>query len=67
MMSLRAFHLFFIVLSIVLAGFFSAWLFGRYRAEGQIAFGLASLAVPHLGFASQTTVQSFGADVYNAQ
>ena len=24
-------------------------------------------ALPHLGFASQTTVQSFGADVYNAQ
>jgi len=48
-MSLRAFHLFFIVLSIVLAGFFSAWLFGRYRAEGQIAFALASLAVQAAG------------------
>ena len=44
-MSLRALHLFLIVLSIILAGFFSAWLFEKYRAEDQIAYALACLAV----------------------
>jgi hypothetical protein len=33
-MSLRAFHLFFIVLSAVLAVFFAAWASGQYRLEG---------------------------------
>ena len=31
-MSLRAFHLFFIALSIVLAAFCAAWAVGQYRA-----------------------------------
>jgi hypothetical protein len=33
-MSLRAFHLFFIALSAVLAVFFAAWASGQYRLEG---------------------------------
>jgi hypothetical protein len=31
-MSLRAFHLFFIALSVVLAAFFAAWAAGQYSA-----------------------------------
>ncbi len=34
-MSLRAFHLFFIALSVVLAAFFAAWAGGQYRAGHQ--------------------------------
>jgi hypothetical protein len=30
-MSLRAFHLLFIALSVVLTAFFAAWAFGQYR------------------------------------
>ena len=32
-MSLRAFHMLFIALSVILAAFFAAWAFGQYRAE----------------------------------
>ena len=32
-MSLRAFHLLFIALSVVLAAFFAAWAVGQYRAD----------------------------------
>ena len=42
-MSLRAFHLFFIALSVVLAAFFSAWAVGQYRAAEQT--GYAGVAV----------------------
>ena len=34
-MSLRAFHLLFIALSVVLAAFFAAWAVGQYRLEHQ--------------------------------
>ena len=34
-MSLKAFHLFFIVLSVILAGFVAAWAVGQYRAGGE--------------------------------
>jgi hypothetical protein len=48
-MSLKAFHLVFIVASIVLAFGFGAWLLkGYYSPEGQVselAFGLISIAV----------------------
>jgi hypothetical protein len=30
-MSLRAFHLLFIVMSVILTAFFAAWAFGEYR------------------------------------
>ena len=36
-MSLKAFHLFFIALSIVLAAFSAAWATGQYRAEHDAA------------------------------
>jgi hypothetical protein len=37
-MSLRAFHLFFIALSVVLAAFFSAWAVGQYRTAEQTGY-----------------------------
>ena len=46
-MSLRAFHLFFIALSVILTAFFAAWAFGQYRTESAIGYavtGVASLA-----------------------
>jgi hypothetical protein len=46
-MSLRAFHLLFIALSIALAAFFAAWASNQYRAGGQgeyLAVAFASLA-----------------------
>ena len=46
-MSLRAFHLLFIALSVVLAAFFAAWALGQYQAAhdvGYVLVGLASLA-----------------------
>jgi hypothetical protein len=45
-MSLRAFHLVFIVLSVVLAAFMAAWAAGQYRLEpdpGYLATALASI------------------------
>ena len=46
-MSLRAFHLVFIALSVVLAAFVAAWAAGQYRVEhqgGYIVVGAVSLA-----------------------
>jgi hypothetical protein len=46
-MSLRAFHLFFIALSVVLAAFTAAWAVNQYRVEPNAAYimsGLVSLA-----------------------
>jgi len=46
-MSLRAFHLFFIGVSVVLAAFFAAWAAGQYSAGHQIIYvivGVLSLA-----------------------
>jgi predicted Na+-dependent transporter len=46
-MSLRAFHLFFIAVSVVLAAFFAAWAAGQYSAGHEliyIAVGVLSLA-----------------------
>lgn len=40
-MSLRAFHLLFIALSVVLAAFFAAWAVGQYRLEHQIGYAAA--------------------------
>ena len=37
-MSLRAFHLLFIALSIILAAFCAAWAIGQYRVEHQVGF-----------------------------
>jgi hypothetical protein len=46
-MSLRAFHLLFIALSIVLAAFLAAWAMGQYRTSRDAVYlgaGAASLA-----------------------
>jgi hypothetical protein len=46
-MSLRAFHLFFIALSVILAAFFAAWSLGEYRSAHQLGdavTGAVSLA-----------------------
>lgn len=46
-MSLKAFHLLFIAMSVVLAAFLAAWALGQYRADhsaGYVATGIASLA-----------------------
>jgi hypothetical protein len=49
-MSLRAFHLFFISLSAVMAAFCSAWAFSQYRADHQLVY-VAGSAVSALSVA----------------
>ncbi|HEY1910150.1 MAG TPA: hypothetical protein VGG73_04470 [Vicinamibacterales bacterium] len=41
-MSLRAFHLLFIALSVVLAAFCAAWSVGMYRAAHQVIYVLST-------------------------
>jgi len=41
-MSLRAFHLFFIALSAVLAAFCAAWAFSQFRVDHQMMYAAAS-------------------------
>ena len=43
-MSLRAFHLLFIALSVVLSAFLAAWAFGEYRAQHELVFMLTAIA-----------------------
>jgi hypothetical protein len=43
-MSLRGFHLLFIALSVVLAGFLAAWAAGQYRAGHQLDYAIAGAA-----------------------
>ena len=42
-MSLRAFHLLFIALSVVLAAFFGAWAIGQYQIEHRLVFVVAAV------------------------
>jgi ABC-type Mn2+/Zn2+ transport system permease subunit len=42
-MSLRAFHLFFIALSVILAAFFGAWSIGQYRAANDMVYALVGI------------------------
>ena len=42
-MSLRAFHLFFIALSVILAAFFAAWSVGQYRAANDFGYALVGV------------------------
>ena len=42
-MSLRAFHLFFISLSAVMAAFCAAWAFSQFRAGHEVIYALGSL------------------------
>jgi hypothetical protein len=41
-MSLRAFHLLFIALSVALCGFVAAWAMGQYRAGHDPAYAMAT-------------------------
>jgi hypothetical protein len=41
-MSLRAFHLLFIGLSVILTAFFAAWAAGQYRVEHQPGYVVAA-------------------------
>jgi hypothetical protein len=43
-MSLRAFHLLFIALSVVLAAFVAAWAAGQYRLEHEAVYAVAAIA-----------------------
>ena len=43
-MSLRAFHLFFISLSAILAAFCAAWAFSQYRAAHEVIYAAGSVA-----------------------
>jgi len=56
-MSLRAFHLLFIALSVVLAAFFAAWATGQYRVEHEIGYAAAAL----LGLVSAGALAVYGA------
>jgi hypothetical protein len=42
--SLRAFHLLFIALSIILTAFFGAWAIGQYRVQHETAFMVTAVA-----------------------
>ena len=62
-MSLKAFHLVFIALSVILAAFCSAWALGQYRSTGDATFmvsaigamaGAAGLAVYGTAFQRKT-------------
>jgi hypothetical protein len=43
-MSLRAFHLLFIALSVALCGFVAAWAMGQYRAGHDTSYAVAAAA-----------------------
>ena len=42
-MSLRAFHLFFISLSAVMAAFCAAWAFSQYRVDHALTYGAGAV------------------------
>jgi len=48
-MSLRAFHLLFIVLSVGLSLFFAAWALGQYRMEAGLGYAAAAVAAMAAG------------------
>jgi hypothetical protein len=48
-MSLRAFHLLFIALSVTLTAFFAAWAGGQYRLEHDASYLVAAAASLVLG------------------
>jgi uncharacterized membrane protein len=50
-MSLRAFHLLFIALSVVLTAFFAAWAVGQYQAAHNAIYVLACIGSLALGIA----------------
>jgi hypothetical protein len=50
-MSLRAFHLFFIAISVILAAFVAAWAGAQYRGSGEAYFIAASVVAAVSGAA----------------
>ena len=56
-MSLRAFHLFFIALSVVLAAFVAAWAFGQYQSVHEVSYAL---------FGAMSLLTGVGMAVYGA-
>ena len=50
-MSLRAFHLLFIGLSVVLAAFIAAWAAGQYRAGHDAVYAVTAAGAVALGIA----------------
>ena len=43
-MSLRAFHILFIAVSVILTAFFAAWAYGQYRVEHDMGYVVAAVA-----------------------
>jgi len=64
-MSLRAFHLLFIALSVVLAAFFAAWAVGQYRLEHETGFAVAAVASLLSGGALAVYGAAFGRKTRN--
>lgn len=56
-MSLRAFHLLFIALSVVLAAFFAAWAAGEYRSAHDLRYALVGV----MSLASGAGLAAYGA------
>jgi hypothetical protein len=50
-MSLRAFHLLFIALSVILAAFFAAWAVEQYRSVHQVSYIVLSVVSLACGIA----------------
>jgi hypothetical protein len=42
-MSLRAFHLLFIALSVVLTAFFAAWAIGQYQSAHEVGYAVSGI------------------------
>jgi hypothetical protein len=56
-MSLRAFHLLFIALSVVLAAFFAAWAAAQYRVGHEVGYAVAGVG----GLAAGAALAVYGA------
>ena len=56
-MSLRAFHLLFIGLSVVLAAFVAAWAAGQYRLEHEVQYLMTSI----VALAASGSLAAYGA------
>ena len=53
-MSLRAFHLFFIALSVILTAFFAAWAGSQYQSAHDAEYALVAVASLAWEFARRT-------------
>ena len=50
-MSLRAFHLFFIALSVILTAFVAAWAVGQYRSAHELTYAVTCVGSSAMGVA----------------